>query len=376
MILINDFAYVDFLSSAIVLIFFLALLYKRAYLSYNGKNLITLAIFIFALTFVEGLSYSIDSSTSETNRLINLGLNFFLYFATPLLLGFWVKYTYYLVSRKQASTTQLVLFFTPAIIVLILITINIFEPFIYTINEYGEYSRLHGFTYITGLSYILVFYSISIQIYYLVKRFTSEITILLISNIVAFFGSFIQLSSSDSLSFYPFITIGFVIIFVFFESIEDTVDELTRLFDRRKIYEIIDSRIMTNKPFSLVMLDLDNLKLLNDNFGHHIGDTAIVDLSKKLQLKFHKDAILGRVGGDEFVLISDLREKEIVKKLEEIDSSFYENSIHYEYEYSYGISHSKNYSNLSTDILLQQSDKKMYDMKAKHKNFRRRASDR
>jgi diguanylate cyclase (GGDEF)-like protein len=267
------------------------------------------------------------------------------------------------------------MFFIPAIIVLILIIINIFEPFIYTIDEYGEYSRLVGFTYVSGLSYILVFYSVFIQVYSLFKKFRFEITILLISNIIAFFGSFSQFLSSSSLSFYPFITIGFVIIYVFFESIENRKDELTNLFDRRKIYEIIDSKIIANKPFSLVMLDLDNLKILNDNFGHHIGDYTIVDFSNKLKSKFQKDAILGRVGGDEFVLISCITEEEIVENLGKIDSSFYDASNKYEYEFSYGISHSKDYSNVNTDLLLQQSDKKMYAMKAIHKNYRRRASD-
>jgi diguanylate cyclase (GGDEF)-like protein len=51
------------------------------------------------------------------------------------------------------------------------------------------------------------------------------------------------------------------------------------MFDRRKIYEIIDSKIISSKPFSLVMLDLDDLKKLNDSFGHYIGDSAIVNFT-------------------------------------------------------------------------------------------------
>lgn len=373
--LINYFAYVDIFSSMIVLIIILALLYKKAYLSLNGKSLMILAILIFCLTFFEGLTYLIDSSINEYYKLTNEVLNFILFLATPLFLGFWVKYTSFLVNKKQATRTHLLLFFTPTFIVLILIIINIFQPFIYIIDEFGVYKRLFGFIYVSGLSYILVFYSITMQVYYLIKKFNFEITILLMSNIVAFFGSFFQLSETSSLSFYPFITIGFVIIYVFFESIEDSMDQLTRMFDRRKIYEIIDSKILSNKPFSLVVLDLDDLKKLNDNFGHHIGDSAIVNFSENLHLKFHKKGILGRIGGDEFVLISDIPEKHIIEKLDEIDSSFYDNSIKYEYKFSYGISHSEDYSNVDIDILLMESDKKMYDMKAVHKNYKRRASD-
>jgi|LGOV01.1.fsa_nt_gb GGDEF domain-containing protein len=68
-------------------------------------------------------------------------------------------------------------------------------------------------------------------------------------------------------------------------------------------------------------------------------------------------------------------EKQIIEKLEEIESSFYDDSIKYSYEFSYGISHSDNFNNVSVDVLLKESDIQMYDMKAQHKNYKRRASD-
>ena len=123
------------------------------------------------------------------------------------------------------------------------------------------------------------------------------------------------------------------------------------------------------------MLDLDNLKLLNDNFGHHIGDSAIINFSSNLHMKFHKEAILGRIGGDEFVLISHIPKNEIIERLNDMDTDFYDNSIKYAYGFSYGISHSHDYHDVNIDLLIKESDKEMYDMKAKHKNYKRRTSD-
>jgi len=54
---------------------------------------------------------------------------------------------------------------------------------------------------------------------------------------------------------------------------------------------------------SVVMYDIDNLKLINDTFGHHVGDEAIVVLSKISQSALRKTDIAYRLGGDEFVIV-------------------------------------------------------------------------
>ena len=375
MSLIHYSSYIDFFASGIVLIILLALLYKKAYVSINGRYLLVLALIIFLLTLFEGVTYLVNNNSNMYYLIINYALNFLLFFGTPLLLGFWVSYTYYLVYGKQPSKNHLIFLFAPMMIILFLIIVNMFEPFIYAIDIHGVYKRLSGFVYVSWISYILVCYSVIFQVYFLVKKHSFKISVLLIANIVAFFGSLIQLSLSTYPSFYVFITIGFVIIYVFFESIGNRLDSLTKLFDRRKIYEVIESKIAAEKIFSLVMIDLDNLKLLNDDYGHHIGDSAILHFCKNLKFKFHKTGSLGRVGGDEFLLISSLSEIEITKRLQEIKPIFEVDSIQHEYDFSYGISHSHDYHDVNIDLLIKESDKEMYDMKAKHKNYKRRTSD-
>ena len=56
---------------------------------------------------------------------------------------------------------------------------------------------------------------------------------------------------------------------------------------------------MTN---AVAFIDIDNFKLINDSYGHLIGDEVIKKLGEKMQETFQKDCILGRFGGDEFVV--------------------------------------------------------------------------
>lgn len=58
-----------------------------------------------------------------------------------------------------------------------------------------------------------------------------------------------------------------------------------------------------NKIFSLIMIDLDNFKEINDTYGHDAGDLVITTFAKVLKLSSHNDDIVCRLGGDEFLVI-------------------------------------------------------------------------
>ena len=58
---------------------------------------------------------------------------------------------------------------------------------------------------------------------------------------------------------------------------------------------------MDGQTAALIMLDLDNFKLVNDVFGHVFGDSVIAGNAKKLKSFFRADDIICRIGGDEFL---------------------------------------------------------------------------
>jgi diguanylate cyclase (GGDEF)-like protein/PAS domain S-box-containing protein len=81
-------------------------------------------------------------------------------------------------------------------------------------------------------------------------------------------------------------------------------DELTELYNRR-FYEIELNRLDNNRrlPLSLVIADVNGLKLVNDAFGHKQGDEVLIKTAKILKESSRTDDIVARLGGDEFVLL-------------------------------------------------------------------------
>ncbi|MDR0832156.1 MAG: GGDEF domain-containing protein [Bacillales bacterium] len=79
-------------------------------------------------------------------------------------------------------------------------------------------------------------------------------------------------------------------------------DSLTGLLNRSMFEETVETLHGKHHPECLLFFDLDNLKEVNDNFGHSTGDEFILLLAKALNNNFKKNAVIGRFGGDEFIV--------------------------------------------------------------------------
>ena len=84
-------------------------------------------------------------------------------------------------------------------------------------------------------------------------------------------------------------------------------DELTELQNRRFFYERMQEELKTaerlKKPLSILMLDVDDLKLINDEFGHQVGDQVLRSLGRVLNRQVGEKNVTARIGGDEFAVI-------------------------------------------------------------------------
>lgn len=89
-------------------------------------------------------------------------------------------------------------------------------------------------------------------------------------------------------------------------------DELTNLYNRRGLSEVsrllIQQALREKKVIGIFCIDMDDLKLINDRFGHADGDMAICTLANALQACFRGTDVQARLGGDEFAVVSMLHE--------------------------------------------------------------------
>ncbi|MCP4180179.1 MAG: diguanylate cyclase, partial [bacterium] len=90
-------------------------------------------------------------------------------------------------------------------------------------------------------------------------------------------------------------------------------DSLTSLYNRRYMYEWaaieLSRATRYEEPLSIIMLDIDHFKKINDNYGHKLGDKTLIEFSRLLKKHCRKTDIVARYGGEEFVIILTNTEK-------------------------------------------------------------------
>ena len=99
------------------------------------------------------------------------------------------------------------------------------------------------------------------------------------------------------------------------------LDELTGIKNRKAYNFKIKSLLAVFKryqtPFSIISIDIDDFKHINDTYGHDIGDKVLQKFSALIEVNIRKTDHLFRIGGEEFVILSEAREKEEVISLAE-----------------------------------------------------------
>jgi len=155
-----------------------------------------------------------------------------------------------------------------------------------------------------------------------------------------------------------------------------TTDELTSLSNRRGFSALCQQTLelckRIDRQLAMLFFDLDGFKKINDSLGHAVGDQALIDFSKLLKQTFRQSDILGRIGGDEFVvLVTDAGEKETVYLIERfkgnIDDFNRSGKREYQLAYSVGTIHFDAERHHSLCDLMSEADTLMYKQKRQKK---------
>src|SRR3990172_4760570 len=149
-------------------------------------------------------------------------------------------------------------------------------------------------------------------------------------------------------------------------------DDLTGLYNRRGLFVLADKMLKLSKRqrkgIFMLYVDLDNLKLINDSFGHEEGDKVLIESANLLREIYRESDIVARIGGDEFVVLPVGTDRDstdtIISRLQDALDTFNSRSnLRYELSLSAGIAYYDPESNLSMGELLAHGDKSMYEHK-------------
>jgi len=153
-------------------------------------------------------------------------------------------------------------------------------------------------------------------------------------------------------------------------------DHLTGIYNRRAGMEFLDQQIKLskryNESFTVGFIDINDLKYVNDNFGHLEGDFLIQKICRTIEDNKRDSDILTRVGGDEFVIIftkctPDLAEAMIKRTVQDLDE-FNKLAVKpYKISMSYGFHEYTAESDYTINEMIAEAERKMYEHKSEYK---------
>ncbi len=151
-----------------------------------------------------------------------------------------------------------------------------------------------------------------------------------------------------------------------------TLDPLTGVPNRRGFALVAEQSLRSCRrqraSMTLVYIDLDDFKEINDSYGHSEGDKALVRFAKRLRSSARDTDVVGRLGGDEFALLlvdaaADQVEGVLARLREVVDAPGADAGSHYAIRFSHGVVAYDPDAHHSIEDMLVQSDARMYALK-------------
>ncbi len=291
-----------------------------------------------------------------------------------LIVGFGVVFLVsYHLHRKITLPQKLVVGFMIVTEVLLL-TINFFVPLVFSIDDNNVYRRgpcymifvLFGFTLII---YSWIIYAVerlkkgSLR-YFPVWQFMLPAMICIVIQTV-FYGI-----STQPVGF----AVSFVTIVISLQNESLYIDKLTGTFNRFELDKIIETlkknKMRKNRTVAAIMLDLNDFKSINDSFSHSEGDAALIALAKILTDVVQNRGVVIRFAGDEFIIVINKPEINIVPHLiEEINAAIDEFNQRSEKPYALSVAIGGDIFEMSGDNdvdFLKRIDELMYINKSEY----------
>jgi len=152
-------------------------------------------------------------------------------------------------------------------------------------------------------------------------------------------------------------------------------DALTGIANRRRINGLLDTEFERAKryqtPFSIILFDIDHFKKINDTYGHLVGDNTLKSLSKLVNETIRKTEVVGRWGGEEFILIlpeSNINTSFLIaEKIRKIISKTKFKDLDGSLTCSFGVS--EYLLETTLDELIEQADQALYKAKENGRNM-------
>ncbi len=280
----------------------------------DSRFVLRMMVMTFAACIIDPFVFFCDGKAGLINTLVVYIGNTYLYLADAALGLLWTCFVIahlnipFTNKRKRVYTIIMVVAVAGLII-------NLFYPFIFEVKN-NVYKRGNGYWLYLAICFIEILDGLYLYIRCrnkagVMKFFPVHIFILPVAA-----GTTIQSLVYGVSVIWPSIAIASAGVMTAIKNEAIFVDQLTGIYNREYLKYLQQFFYRKNDYIiSCIMIDLNGFKQINDKFGHTTGDKALVDSAKILKDAFGEYGSVARYGGDEFVVILNVDNKELVDKL-------------------------------------------------------------
>lgn len=150
-------------------------------------------------------------------------------------------------------------------------------------------------------------------------------------------------------------------------------DQLTEIYNRRSFFELahveVEKNNRSNQPLAVAIFDIDHFKMVNDRFGHHVGDQVLRELAQIIKASIRSYDIFARLGGEEFILLMpETNQKVALLVMERIRLMVLNHSFQTAEKITISIGLTEKKQNESLDATIVRADTAMYTAKGNGRN--------
>ncbi len=231
----------------------------------------------------------------------------------------------------------------PVVLNSLITVLSPFYGFIFTISESNVYHRGNLFPLSMVITYMYIAAGFVLVIINRKKIMKEEFLPLSSFGIMPLIGGVLQAAFYGILLMWSMAAFSLILIFIFLQQRMVQIDKLSGVWTRGSFDCYIERKIKTggNTGFGIIFIDMDDLKYINDNYGHNEGDAAIRASAGIIRTALPDKDIIARYGGDEFVIVIETEDtlkldKALRKIRDGFDSYNIKNKTPYKLKYSAG----------------------------------------
>lgn len=367
------------MNSSILSFIILAAIYYNAYNRFNRvftsyKLYIALLQTNMALIVIDILGWVFNGLPGTHNWLANTVFNLLLYLAAPISALLWILYTDYQVYHDEGRIAKAKRYLWAIFLLNAVLTVaSLYTGWFFWVDANNIYHRGNYF-----FVHLIICYSLFVYPIFFVSKNRDKIEKKYYYTLLLFFvppviGTVIQAFNYGVSFNWVGMTISLLIIYFNIQNKNLNTDYLTGVYNRLHIDDYLQQKIRNlseGRTFSLILVDLNDFKHINDQFGHAVGDEALKDAVGILRSCVRQNDFVARYGGDEFIVLLDIDDRSMLEQAVErihraVDKFNGQNHRPYTLSFCLGYDLYDNLSNTDADSFIRHIDALMYDNKKK-----------